>query len=91
MCVFEGTGIYCASTQVVLFELSTSSTGMDSGWSYQGSSLFHTSRIFTVTDLTTTIYPLVYSSTITGTPSILNYNVQCEDLVTVSNIRYTPA
>ena len=64
------------------FVLPTSSIGMDSGWTYQvsslGGGLLHTTRMFTVTDITTTIYPVVYATTVTcGSPGIFKYSLQC--------------
>ena len=70
MCVFEASPSGFTTPQKIYFGLSTSSTGMDSGWPYQtnggGNSLIYTTRVFTVTDLTTTIYPLLYVDTADG-------------------------
>jgi hypothetical protein len=81
MCVFEASPSGFTTTQKIVFGLSTSSTSMDSGWPYQtnggGNSLIHTTRVFTVTDLTTTIYPLVYVDTANGAQYIGSPTVQC--------------
>ena len=80
MCVFEASPTGFNTTQKIYFGLSTSSTAMDSGWPYQtnggGNSLIHTTRVFTVTDLTTTIYPLVYVDTANGAQYIGSPTVQ---------------
>ena len=81
MCVFEATAVNVLSNQTVDFVLSTSSTDTDVGWPYPGfrygSGQLHTTRIFTVTNLTTTIYPLVWVSDNTSNSSVMYYTLQC--------------
>ena len=40
-----------------------------------GGGLLHSPRIFTVTDLTTTIYSLVYGGTTASSPGIINHTL----------------
>ena len=80
-CIYEAPAV-CINTQNISFGLSTSTTGMDSGWlnqvTYLGGGFFNTTRIFTVTDLTTTIYSLVWCNTLTGgPPGLFGYTLQC--------------
>ena len=81
MCVFEGSAINVLSNETVDFALSTSSTDTDAGWPCSqfiyGSGAFHTTRILTVTNLTTTIYPLVWVSDNTNNAGIMYYTLQC--------------
>jgi len=54
---------------------------MDSAWPYQtnggGNSNAHTTRIFTVTDLATTIYPVMYVDTANGMQYVASPTLQC--------------
>ena len=81
MYLFEATAVNVLSSQTVDFVLSTSSTDMDVGWPYAGfrygSGHLHTTRIFTVTNPTTTIYPLVWVSDNTNNASVMYYTLQC--------------
>ena len=54
---------------------------MDKAWPYQNDNGFASqvqySRMFTVTNLTTTIYPIAFVDISNGSQSLLNYTLQC--------------
>ena len=80
MCVFQATASNLVSTATMECVLSTSSTSYDSGaypsirW---GKGPLQNTRILTVTNLTTTIYPLLEATTNNPIPTILYYTLQC--------------
>ena len=63
MCIFQGTVVHFPSANSVMILLSTRFSGMDSAWPYQATSvggIINIGRILTVTDLTNTIFPVMY-------------------------------
>ena len=83
MCVFQATpsGFNTNGTQTLNYGLSINPTSMDSAWPFQNAYGFatqlHTTRIFTVTNLTTTIYPVVFVDISNGNQVLLNFTLQC--------------
>jgi hypothetical protein len=83
MCVFQATpnGFNTNGTQILNYGLSVNPTSMDSSWPYQSCYGFatqvHYTRIFTVTNLTTTIYPIAFVDISNGNQGLLNYTLQC--------------
>ena len=83
MCVFQATptAFNTNGTQILNYGLSVNSTSMDSSWPYQNAYGFatqlHTTRIFTVTNLTTTIYPVVSVDISNGNQALWNFTLQC--------------
>ena len=79
MCVFQATpnGFNTNGTQILNYGLSVNPTSMDSSWPYQNAYGFATqvqyTRIFTVTNLTTTIYPIAFVDISNGSQGLLNY------------------
>jgi len=83
MCVFQATpnAFNTNGTQILNYGLSVNPTSMDSSWPYQSCYGFATqvqyTRIFTVTNLTTTIYPIAFVDISNGSQGLLNYTLQC--------------
>jgi len=83
MCVFQATpnAFNTNGTQILNYGLSINPTSMDSSWPYQNAYGFASqvqyTRIFTVTNLTTTIYPIAFVDISNGNQGLLNYTLQC--------------
>ena len=83
MCVFQASpnAFNTNGTQILNYGLSMNPTSMDSAWPYQNAYGFASqvqyTRIFTVTNLTTTIYPIAFVDISNGNQSLLNYTLQC--------------
>ena len=81
MCVFQASVLNLPNTATIECVLSTSSTAYETSWSYPsviwGSGIIQNTRILTVTNLTTTIYPLLEASSNNPVPTIMYCTLQC--------------
>jgi len=82
MCVFQFTGVTIQS-YTLTYGLSLNSTSMDTGWntSFMNQTgtdkTLTTTRMISVSNLTTTLYCLVQGGYVYNVPTITNYTVQC--------------
>ena len=83
LCVFEFTGLTLNGSAGLTYGMSLNNTSMDTGWNLSqityrcDTDCFSTTRILSVSNLTTTLYCLAQVGSSYFTPTITKYTVQC--------------